>query len=164
MNTTNHRGGKRIHGMTRIGGAGTNHTPFYTTWYAMKERCYNKKFKNYRLWGGKGITVCDKWLDFSGFMEDMFSSYNEHLLKYGRKNTTLDRINNDRGYSKDNCRWATRIEQNSNTSRNTFIEYNGQKKTMSAWARLLGLDRTVIYYRVFVAKWPLEKALSSTRY
>lgn len=84
----------------------------YNSYRAMKNRCLCKTDKNYPRWGGKGITICDRWLEkpdgFKNFIEDM-----------GRRpnGTTLDRIDNDRGYSQDNCRWATPYEQMANTSR-----------------------------------------------
>lgn len=85
------------HGMSR--------TLTYFTWENMVKRCHNLKHKNYPDYGGRGITVCDKWRDFSGFYEDM-----------GKKpiNLSLDRIDNDKGYYKENCRWVTRTTQSHN--------------------------------------------------
>lgn len=95
----------RSHGLSRD--AEGNKTPVYRAWAAMKQRCYNPRCAGYRHYGGRGITVCDRWLQsFANFYEDMgdvpASGY------------SLDRVDNDKGYSKENCRWATASEQSSN--------------------------------------------------
>jgi hypothetical protein len=85
----------------------------YRSWYAMKARCSNPNYKNYNYWGGRGIKVCDRWLNsFENFIEDM-----------GKKpaNTSLDRINNDGNYEPNNCRWATKTEQQNNRRNNKLI-------------------------------------------
>ena len=133
--------------------------PFYRAWCSMRYRCSNKNQKGYKNWGGRGIAVCKRWEEFLNFKDDMHVSYLSHLKKHGKSQTTLDRINNDKNYSPGNCKWSTRFEQNSNTRKNTYIEFSGRKLTMSQWARELNVDRSTIYYRVFVAKWPLERAL-----
>jgi len=150
----------RTHGMSRIGGAGSKHTPFYSRWSAMIQRCENKNALGYRHWGGRGIIVCSRWHDFRNFKSDMYPSFLRHVRKHGRENTSIDRIDNERGYLPSNCRWATRVQQNSHTRRNTIIEFQGRRLTMSEWARRLGLDRATVYYRVFRARWPLHKALT----
>ena len=84
----------------------SNHK-LYNTWHKMIDRCTNHKSKKYENYGGRGIEVCDRWLDINNFIEDMFPSFIEGL--------TLDRINNDLGYSKENCRWANQNIQSRNT-------------------------------------------------
>lgn len=79
----------------------------YTTWHHMVERCTKKESCNYKYYGARGITVCDEWLDLNNFINDMFPTFQEGL--------TLDRIDNNKGYCKDNCRWATKIVQSRNT-------------------------------------------------
>ena len=79
----------------------------YNIWNNMKMRCLNPRNKKYNIYGARGITVCDKWLSFSGFWEDMSEGYDDSL--------TLERIDSDSNYEKSNCKWATYSEQNYNT-------------------------------------------------
>ena len=142
---------------------GMRDDPFYKIWCTMRYRCSNKKQKGYKNYGGRGIRVCDSWRVFLNFKKDMYEKYLIHIKKHGNKNTTIDRMENNGNYCKNNCKWSTRIEQNSNTRRNTIIEFDNKKLTMSEWARRIGVDRSTIYYRVFTAKWPLEKALRKNK-
>lgn len=108
-------------------------SPTYNRWDAMIQRCRAKAhFKNY---GSKGIKVCKRWLIFKNFLEDMGEC---------PPNLTLDRIDSTKGYYKENCRWADRIIQNNNTSRNVFYEYKGKRLTLSQWAREIGVKRSHI--------------------
>ena len=93
---------------------GMGHTRFYKTWANMKTRCLNKKTKDYKHYGDRGIIVCEEWLDFNNFKEDMYKSYLKHVEEFGEKQTTIDRIDNNDGYYKNNCKWATRKEQIAN--------------------------------------------------
>lgn len=88
---------------------GKSGTPTYNTWLGMIDRCYNKNRKKYYLWGGKGVEVCDRWRhSFLSFLEDMGER---------PEGTTLDRINGDGDYCKENCRWAAYAVQNQNVKR-----------------------------------------------
>lgn len=87
----------------------TEHYPTYSSWQHMKDRCLNPKNKYYNNYGGRGIIVCDRWMKFENFLEDMGDR---------TKELSLDRIDNNKGYSKENCKWSTRKEQMNNTRRN----------------------------------------------
>ncbi len=121
-------------------------------WSRMKARCYNPKTSNYANYGGRGIKVCDRWRDsFINFISDMGARPSP--------NHSIDRIDNDGDYCPENCRWATLSEQNSNTRRNRFIEFNGQKKTLSQWGNETGLGMLNIWNRLKLG-WSVERALT----
>lgn len=94
----------------------------YDTWYMMIQRCNNPINEAYKYYGARGITVCDEWLNIENFINDMFPSYKEGL--------TLDRINNDGNYSKDNCRWETKTVQARNTKRLMRTNTSGYRGVM----------------------------------
>lgn len=121
------------HGMTG--------TVLHNRWLNMKSRCYNPKNKRYARYGGRGIFVCEEWLDFQNF-------YNWAIQNGFSKELSLDRIDNNKGYSPDNCRWATPRQQANNTKRNVFVEYKGERKTVAEWCRELGLDKRIVYSRM----------------
>ena len=93
-----------------------SHTRFYTIYSMMKQRCDNKKHDAYNRYGGSGITY--SWEKIEDFRNDMYESYLEHVKEFGELDTSLDRINNDKGYCKENCKWATRKEQSNNMRTN----------------------------------------------
>lgn len=115
----------------------------YATWNAMRHRCYNPKSNNYADYGGRGITVCDEWrTSFHTFLADMGYKPSPEL--------TLDRIDNDKGYSKGNCRWATRKTQANNRrdpKNSVRITIAGRTQTLTKWAKESGLAPHVIYGR-----------------
>ena len=111
------RGRKKKHGLSS--------TLFYHVWSSMKIRCFRLKNKNFPRYGGRGITVCDKWLSFLNFRDDMYADYLKH--KAIHKTTTIDRINNDGNYCKRNCKWSTPKEQSNNARTNIPVSVNGVK-------------------------------------
>ena len=95
---------------------GMSSTKFYQVWYGMKTRCYNKNNKDYKNYGGRGIIMCDRWFgSIENFIEDMYPSYLKHIKKFGKKGTSLDRIDVMGNYEPSNCKWSTTQEQNRNT-------------------------------------------------
>jgi hypothetical protein len=116
-------------------------TPTYIVWCSMKSRCYNPSEIGYKNYGGRGITVCDEWKDsFENFIADMGER---------PKGMFIDRKDNNTGYSKDNCQWATRTEQNNNRRNNIIIEYNGSSHTLGEWATMLGFEYCTVKTRYY---------------
>ncbi len=134
-------------------------TLFYRRWHTVKSRALNDPI--YESWG-----ICKRWLIYLNFKKDMYKSYLNHVKKYGVKQTTIDRINGNKGYSKNNCRWATYVKQNNNLRRNHIIIYNGKKYTVSDLYKKLSpkVNRGCFYRRVIKYKWPIEKALEDFVY
>jgi hypothetical protein len=108
-------------------------TKIYNTWISMKDRCFNKNNRNYKNYGGRGITVCDEW------RKSFLTFYNDMGKRPSEK--SLDRIDNNGNYCKNNCRWATPKEQNRNTRRNKKIEAFGKIKTIVEWSEEFNFSR-----------------------
>lgn len=130
---------------------GMRFTPEYRTWTAMVSRCTNKNHKSYHNYGGRGITVCESWMTFENFLTDMGIR--------PKRGFTIERINNSKGYCKENCKWATMEEQGNNRRTNVFISFNGKSQTISKWARELRMDKTTIRKRLLAGE-PPERILS----
>ena len=129
--------------------------PEYQIWKAMIMRCRNPKNTRWSRYGGRGIHVCSSWTaDFAAFLRDM-----------GQRPTAshvLDRINNDGHYEPGNCRWATWEESNRNTGRNRWITLNGERKTLTEWAIVHGLNPATVDWRRRNG-WPLDKIFGTRR-
>lgn len=93
---------------------GMSYTNFYKVWSNMISRCNNPKVPCYPLYGGRGIRVCSRWELFDNFKEDMYKLYLIHRIRYGKEDTTIDRIDNEGNYTPKNCRWNTKSEQQRN--------------------------------------------------
>lgn len=119
-------------------------------WYGMMSRCYNKQDSSYKLYGGRGILVCQEWHDFRRFL--CFWGFPPF------DGATMERINNDIGYEPLNCKWAHAGEQNANTRRSKLIEYNGEIKTLSEWARDYDINPGRLSERLRRG-WQFEKAI-----
>lgn len=138
---------------------GGKHERLYRVWRNMKDRCYNVHSDAYKDYGARGITICDEWLDYAVFREwALAHGYDE---KAAYKKCTIDRIDVNKGYAPWNCRWVDAKTQNLNTRRNVWIEFNGEKKTLSQWADEYGIDRCAFRQRVLVLGWDTERALTT---
>ncbi len=131
---------------------------FYGIWRKMINRCLNKKISNYKRYGGRGIKVCNRWLEFENFRDDMYKSYLEHIEEFNKENTTIDRINNEGNYRKNNCKWATMQEQSNNRRNNHLITYNNQTMTIAQWARKLNINLDTLNSRLLLYKWSVKKS------
>lgn len=120
-------------------------------WRAMVSRCTNRADQNYTRYGGRGITVCERWLVFENFLADMGDR---------PQGLSIERINNERGYSPENCCWASRAAQVLNTRRTVRLTYNGITKTASQWADDLGINRSTLYKRLNRSGWSVTEALT----
>lgn len=130
---------------------GESRSAFYRNWEHMKQRCLNASDRNFPNYGGRGITVCKRWLDYENFKEDMAPTYQSGL--------SLGRIDNDGPYSPENCRWETDSQQMNNTRRNVRLTAFGMTKTLSQWARHVGLDVVTLHWRINHG-WSVEGALT----
>ena len=126
----------------------------YRIWSGMKQRCYNQKSPEYKWYGGKGIAVCDEWLhDFKAF-------YNWAITNGYADDLTIDRKDNSKGYSPDNCRWATNKEQHNNQSNNVKITYNNKTQTLKQWSEELNVNYSTLRMRI-ERGWSIERALGT---
>lgn len=121
-----------------------NEDPLYDTFIAMHERCENKKHINYKNYGGKGIRVCEEWCRKGGF-----PNFKKWAIENGwAKGLTLDRIDNNKGYSPDNCRWVTRLQQCYNKTNNILYSYGGIEMPLGMIAKLENVKYGLLYLRV----------------
>lgn len=110
----------------------------YQIWQGMIARCTNYNNTSYKNYGGRGITVCKRWLKFENFLKDM---------GLRPEKTSLDRINNNKGYCKSNCRWATKEQQSNNRKDNIILKYKGKSLSLSQWARYLKIPISTVQNR-----------------
>jgi hypothetical protein len=111
-------------------------------WYHMKNRCYNKKHPKYKDYGGRGITVCDEWID--DFQAFVFWAFRNGY----KNNLSIDRDDNDKGYSPDNCRWVNNTTQCRNKRTTFMLEYNGVTKPLMTWCDEFSLYYPCVYQNI----------------
>lgn len=133
--------------------------PLYKKWGSMLTRCRNPKDHNFKKYGGRGIQVCERWLKFENFRDDMLQSYTEHAKVFGASDTTIERLSPNGNYEPKNCRWATKREQAMNKRNTIFLEYLGQKQGLSEWARTFNIKPHTLMARIDMG-WSVEKALT----
>lgn len=131
---------------------GGRNSKLYRIWSNMKDRCNNPDCKVYSDYGGRGIKVCKEWIDD-------FSAFQKWALANGYKEgLTIDRKNNDKGYSPDNCRWTDRKIQGNNKRNCRYITYKGQRKTVAEWSDITGIPHDTLLYRLNHG-WETERIL-----
>lgn len=131
-------------------------TRIYKTWSGIKNRCLNKKNKQYKNYGGRGITICEEWKN------DFMSFYNWAIQNGYKDNLTIDRIENNGNYEPSNCRFISNSAQQRNRRNNRIIEYNGEKNCMVEWADKFGISDNALYMRLY-SGWSIERALTSKK-
>lgn len=142
---------KRTHGMSRSRHERTTTQRIYRIWSGIKRRCDNPQSHAYKDYGGRGISYQKSWDSFENFWTDMKDGY--------RNDLTIERIDVNGNYTKENCRWATRLEQGNNTRTNRVLEFRGVKKTMSEWCRIVVLPMKTVHLRLKNG-WSVERALT----
>lgn len=123
----------------------------YISWRAMIDRCYRHKTNDYKNYGGRGISVCERWMDFNLFLEDM----GERPIGF-----QIDRIDCNGNYEPSNCRWATIKQQSINKRTNKKLNFEGITMTIAEWSEKTGIPRDTLWHRVYTAKWQVHKALT----
>ncbi len=133
---------------------GKSHDRIYIIYWGMKKRCYNKKEKNYYLYGGRGITICEEWLNsFENF-------YNWAINNGYKEGLTIDRINVNGNYEPNNCRWSDLFVQANNTRRNKYILFKGELRTLAEWCRILKINYNTAKSRLRYS-WDIERILTN---
>lgn len=125
-------------------------TRTYRIFVNMHTRCGNANSSHYDRYGGRGIKVCERWATFATFLSDMGEC---------PPGLELDRIDNDKGYSPENCRWATRKQQTNNRSTSNLVEINGKTMTVAEWSEQPGAVRARTVYARLAAGWSAERAV-----
>lgn len=135
---------------------GMKGTRLYRIWVNMRQRTKNPNNHEYGDYGGRGIKLCKDWEKFENFCK--WAKENGYA-----ENLTIDRKDNEKGYSPDNCRWVTAKANNRNKRNNHCLAYKGETKTIAEWAEITGLSKAMIRYRVTKMGWSAERALETPK-
>ena len=122
----------------------------YQIWSSMIQRCTNPNHRSYHRYGGRDINVCQRWMKFPNFLKQMPG---------WKPGLQIDRIDNNKGYSKYNCKWSTRKQQARNRRNNHLITHKGKTKCLADWAEQLGIPYHVLWKRIYGLKWSVRKSL-----
>ncbi len=128
-------------------------TRLFGIWAKMKQRCYNPNNPKFPIYGAEGKMICDEWQHFEPF-------YTWAMANGYQDNLTIDRIDNSKGYSPDNCRWTTVKEQANNRRTCRIVEYNGKSQTIKQWSEELGIGYHTLIYR-FNKGWSADEAFTT---
>ena len=136
---------------------GKSQTRIYNTWASMKSRCLNPNDNSYFRYGGRGICVCEEWIN-------SFESFYDWSMKNGYTDSmTIERIDNNGNYCPENCRWATQKEQCRNRRTNAVFEYMGEKHILTEWCEILNLEYKLVHNRIRKHGWSFERAVSTPK-
>lgn len=126
----------------------------------MKGRCYNPKNRSYKHYGGRGIKICDEWLNnFNAFYDwSMANGFSNQKSPKGRRFLSIDRIDVNGNYEPSNCRWTTNEIQGQNTTKNKHYTYNGETHLIKEWANIFNIKEETLYYRL--NHWDIEDAFT----
>lgn len=134
---------------------GGAHTKLYYVWQAMRKRCNDPRSKSYKYYGARGIKVSLEW-------EENYQRFRDWAISSGYKDgLTIDRIDTNKGYYPENCRWTNKETQMNNTRRNNCITHNGRTQTLSQWAKELLIKPTTLRNRIYTYGWSIEKAFTT---
>lgn len=136
---------------------GKAYSRIYREWRNMKYRCRNPNSSSYAWYGGRGIQVCDRWLKFETFYDDV-----SMLPHFGDPNYTLDRIDGDGNYEPGNVRWADKFTQANNRNSNMMITYNGETHSLAEWSRKLDINYNTLKSRLRLG-WPVERVFTTKK-
>lgn len=131
---------------------GQTGTRLHNIWRDILKRCKNKNYREFHLYGGRGIEVCEEWTQFENFFNWAKSNGYEDSL-------TIDRVDTNGNYEPSNCRWTTQKRQNNNKRNNHFITFRGRTLTISEWSDATGISQRALWYRISHG-WTIEKALT----
>ncbi len=127
---------------------------------SMIQRCYNKKREDYERYGGRGITICKEW--YTPGTHTGWRNFRDWALTHGYSDElTIDRIDNSKGYTPENCRWATYKTQANNRRNTRLLTYKGETKTLIKWCEELKIDYHRMEMRIYVLNWPVTKAFET---
>lgn len=146
------------HGFTKSGDK--TKSRFYRRYHGINRRCSDPKEPGFKNYGGRGIK--NLWSTFSDFKSDMWESFLSHINECGEENTFIDRINNNGDYSKENCRWVTKAENNNNTRANHLISFNGKTQNIAQWGKELNIKAPLIRDRLKLG-WSIDDAFSKKK-
>lgn len=139
--------------LKRKHGGYADREPLFSIWCGVRKRCLSPKASNYSNYGGRGISICKEW-------KDNYDSFRIWSIKNGyRQGLSLDRIDNNSGYSPENCRWTTPIVQQNNRRSNINIAYNGETHTLKEWSRIIGISYSTLYQR-YKYGWNIKRMLN----